>query len=343
MSSHFLITTVSGFESDAQQEVKKALGKATARKTFLKGLLLVDTPLEENEAVALLRDAETYLVARVLPFQQEVRISKGPEGVAQLVDEVMHLENLPAKGEKFRVVCERRGEHEFKSRDVEFALGKELEEKNKAVFGGLDLKEGKIVSVQILQNLAYIGSSPFSHFVNKNPANVKKYEEGERPFTRAFHKLAEAFENFELPQKGVALDIGSAPGGWVKVLLEKGFEVYAVDPAELSPELAGEKGFTHFKMRAEELLNQNKIPKGSLDLLTFDANIEPKKAAEICNEVAPLLKSSAPIVVTFKKTRPGPEVVDEGLEELEKKFEVKAIKRLQHNKQELTIYAIKRA
>ncbi len=57
--------------------------------------------------------------------------------------------------------------------------------------------------------------------------------------SRAEFKLLEALEVFgvSLPSRGRALDLGAAPGGWTRLLLEASLSVVAVDPANLDPRL----------------------------------------------------------------------------------------------------------
>jgi 23S rRNA (cytidine2498-2'-O)-methyltransferase len=70
--------------------------------------------------------------------------------------------------------------------------------------------------------------------------------EGESP-SRAAKKLEEAFSWFgEAPSRGDnCVDLGAAPGGWTKVLLDRGAIVTAVDPGQMDIELRKNRALTH--------------------------------------------------------------------------------------------------
>ncbi|MCQ2591438.1 MAG: SAM-dependent methyltransferase [Treponema sp.] len=77
------------------------------------------------------------------------------------------------------------------------------------------------------------------------PAGTLKFvEDHENPPSRAYLKVQESltmdclFNGVELPHSGQkCFEAGACPGGWTWVLVQLGAEVYAVDRAELAPEL----------------------------------------------------------------------------------------------------------
>ena len=74
--------------------------------------------------------------------------------------------------------------------------------------------------------------------------NITFEEDHENPPSRAYLKIQESltfanlFNGTELPSAGQrCFEAGACPGGWTWVLVGLGAEVYAVDRAELAPEL----------------------------------------------------------------------------------------------------------
>ena len=74
--------------------------------------------------------------------------------------------------------------------------------------------------------------------------NITFEEDHENPPSRAYLKIQESltmanlFNGTELPSSGQrCFEAGACPGGWTWVLVGLGAEVYAVDRAELAPEL----------------------------------------------------------------------------------------------------------
>ena len=83
-----------------------------------------------------------------------------------------------------------------------------------------------------------------------------------RPFdsvSRAYLKFEEALRWSGLSVKIGSrwLDIGAAPGGASQALLARGAEVFAVDPAEMSPILTQNPNFTHFRGRLNQIKRRN--------------------------------------------------------------------------------------
>ena len=66
----------------------------------------------------------------------------------------------------------------------------------------VDLKNpSKVVIVQIFQDQAFIGVSRTEKIITKEIKIFRKYKSGERPLTRAEHKIREALEAFNLEIK----------------------------------------------------------------------------------------------------------------------------------------------
>lgn len=74
---------------------------------------------------------------------------------------------------------------------------------------------------------------------------------GEPP-ARSAGKLAAALAWLGVgPEPGeLCVDLGAAPGGWTHVLLERRARVIAVDPARMSPTVAGRRGLVHVQASA---------------------------------------------------------------------------------------------
>ena len=75
-----------------------------------------------------------------------------------------------------------------------------------------------------------------------------------------------------------ALDLGSAPGGWSKVLAERNLTVFSIDPANLDDKLAKNKKIIHFKQTAQDFLKNNKQ---KFDILVNDMKMDAKDSIEL--------------------------------------------------------------
>eukprot|EP00978_Attheya_sp_CCMP212_P048860 scaffold585624_cov59-Attheya_sp.AAC.2 len=82
--------------------------------------------------------------------------------------------------------------------------------------------------------------------------------------SRAYYKLKEATETYEASRgildqdlyKSIALDCGSAPGGWTKYLIEHFHcpTVYSIDPGSLAPSVSTLKETRHMQMKIQDAL-----------------------------------------------------------------------------------------
>eukprot|EP00550_Attheya_septentrionalis_P004890 CAMPEP_0198298036 /NCGR_PEP_ID=MMETSP1449-20131203/39391_1 /TAXON_ID=420275 /ORGANISM="Attheya septentrionalis, Strain CCMP2084" /LENGTH=565 /DNA_ID=CAMNT_0043999197 /DNA_START=28 /DNA_END=1722 /DNA_ORIENTATION=+ len=82
--------------------------------------------------------------------------------------------------------------------------------------------------------------------------------------SRAYYKLKEATETYEASRgildqdlyKSIALDCGSAPGGWTKYLIERFHcpNVYSIDPGSLAPSVSTLKETRHLQMKIQDAL-----------------------------------------------------------------------------------------
>jgi len=332
--STFIITTSSGFEFEAGKEIERIMPQAKVRSMFFKGNLLVESSHEENEAIAKLREAQTLHVGRVFPVDAKAEISSSKESITKLTDQILQLEKLKPH-DTFVVRCRRRGRHQFTSHDVEETLGAELEQITRAA---VDLRNPrKVVNVQIFQNQAFIGVTDVESILVKPIRESRKYKKGERPFTRAEHKIREAIKAFSLSieEDFEVLDLGAAPGGWTKVLSGLAKRVVAVDPGSLDPAVTALSNVTHIKCRAESLSEDI----GQFHMVTNDMNLSPSESARIMVDVASRLRKGGIAIMTVKfVTHNRRRHVKETIKTLKPKYKDFHVKRLPHNRYEVTLY-----
>jgi tRNA acetyltransferase TAN1 len=330
--SKFIVTVPAGFEPEAKREIESLIPGSKVCSLFFKGNLLVESPWDETEAISKLKEPITLFLGRVFPVDAKITIAPQKDNIWGLYD---LLKGKLKPEDSFAVRCQRRGTHDFSSRDVERDLGRKLEE---ATGARVDLQNpSKIVVVQIFQNIAYLGLTDARNLIVKPILVSRKYAKGERPFTRAEHKIREAIEAFSIkisPDFEV-LDLGSAPGGWTKVLASSAKRVVAVDPAALNAEVERLPNVFHMRCRAEEFPNNM----GLFDLVTNDMNLAPADSARIMVAIAACLKKGGFAVMTVKfVTRNRKKHVEEAIGILEPQYENFKVRRLPHNRYETTLF-----
>ena len=198
-----------------------------------------------------------------------------------------------------------------------------------------------VVSVFCTEERIMLGLSHAAQNLSDWTGGMRKYAFRPETISRAEFKLLEAIEYFSirLPTDGLAVDLGAAPGGWTRILLENGMRVIAVDPANLSSKLDKHPNLTHFRGLAQNFLKENA---SHIDVLVNDMKMDTLKSVSIMNEMSSSIKDGGLAIITFKlpqskKTA----VLNKGLALLSKKYSVKYVKQLFHNRSEITVIARK--
>lgn len=111
-----------------------------------------------------------------------------------------------------------------------------------------------------------------THF--QTPGEVSSIIEKEVP-SRAYYKIAEAFEAFDLPfdHQERVLELGSAPGGASLFLLEQDLNVLGCDPAEMDQRVKKNFYFKHIKRPFETLVKDDF--REDVDWIVSDINLPP--------------------------------------------------------------------
>ncbi len=159
----------------------------------------------------------------------------------------------------------------------------------------------------------------------------------EERISRSEFKLEEAFQVFDiaLPHGGIGVDLGASPGGWTRVLRQRGLRVYAVDPAALDPRLSGDPGIEHFATTAGRFFAERKV---EADVVVNDMKMAPELSCELMVALAPGLRAGGLAIVTLKISENKPLArVAQALTTLRKSYEILHARQLFHNRDEVTV------
>ena len=108
--------------------------------------------------------------------------------------------------------------------------------------------------------------------------------------SRAYAKIEEAIAWRALPVAAghVALEIGAAPGGAVLALARRGLEVYAVDTADIAPQVLALPNVHHLRTKVGAL-RWEELPE-RVDWLLLDVNLAPQVALHEVARLIPKLR-----------------------------------------------------
>ena len=195
----------------------------------------------------------------------------------------------------------------------------------------------QIISVYISNDFVYAGLSQAEENLSVWSGGMRHYAVREDTVSRAGFKLMEALEDYPivLGNNSAALDLGAAPGGWTKVLLENGLRVVAVDPVQLAPVLQANENVEYYNVRAHAYIkSSNKM----FDLIVNDMSMNIMTSINFMLSLKHRLRESGYIIITFKLTKHDRlNKIKEGLRLLSNDFDVVYVKQLFHNRSEVTV------
>jgi 23S rRNA (cytidine2498-2'-O)-methyltransferase len=202
----------------------------------------------------------------------------------------------------------------------------------------LDVRQPQQVLAAVLAGeAAYLGVSLAEENLSSWAGGERRFKRESGQISRAEFKLLEAIESFglALPERGVALDLGAAPGGWTRILRQGGLGVVAVDPADLHPRLAADPGVQHVRALAYDYLRESK---GSFDVILNDMRMDALDSARLTLAAAERLAPQGWALLTLKL----PEhdmgrVAAEALALLSQRATILGARQLFHNRNEVTV------
>jgi 23S rRNA (cytidine2498-2'-O)-methyltransferase len=196
-----------------------------------------------------------------------------------------------------------------------------------------------IVSVLVHHDTIDVGVATPADNLSAWSGGERRFKRYEGQINRSEFKLLEALDVFGIAPSGSALDLGAAPGGWSKVLADAGCDVVAVDPADLDerlpPRVRHFRGTTGEFMRAER--------KDRYDLIVNDMRMDARMSARTQVSLADHLTPSGLAVMTLKIGRRAPLAeVRDAVRVLRRAYEVRGVRQLFHNRNEVTAHLAKR-
>lgn len=200
----------------------------------------------------------------------------------------------------------------------------------------LDVRDPvQVISVTCTPEEAFIGLSLAWENLSSWTGGERRFKRVPEQVSRAEFKLLEALETFriDLPAAGRALDMGAAPGGWTRLLSEAGFDVLAVDPAELDPRVSALPSVQHIRKTVQDARLT-----GKFDVIVNDMRMDARDSARLMATSAELLKPGGVGVMTLKLPEDRQALTaDAALRILAAQFEVIGARQLFHDRSEITV------
>jgi 23S rRNA (cytidine2498-2'-O)-methyltransferase len=348
-SANILITAHAEFLDSALIEMKQVERELRSLDMLVPGIMLGSVP-DVPTFMRTVAEEGPIFVRHLAPVQTIILIQNTEEDLEHLAVSLAGLPTFPMleRGQHFAVQTRlMQGEdggskRAYSSGKINQLLAEAIMEETGAVE---DRKKPQIVvSLLCTQDKAYMGISLAGDNISAWAGGMRHFAQTEAQISRAEFKLLEALETFgvTLPTHGRALDLGAAPGGWTRLLLEAGLQVVAVDPAKLDLRLVRLRGLTHYRGYAEAYLEETERQKLLFDIITNDMRMDAREAARLLIQARGNLKREGFIISTLKLPHATATIdplknLRESMSLLNRYFDIVQAKQLFHNRQEVTV------
>jgi len=336
-----LATSAAGSEEWALAELRALLPSVSVPSVLAPGVALLRPGIPYDAFADRVLVARPVFVRHLAPVQAEATLRDSPADVDVLREAAIVVAAGLAAGTRFSVQSRLLGPgpHALRKVEVNEACSDAIAARTGAL---LDCRSPEwIVSLTMSGAWAGAGLSLAARNRSAWPGGERRFRHEEARVSRAEFKLLEAIEAFGIavPEKGVALDLGAAPGGWTRALRERGLRVIAVDPADLDPRVAADRGVTHVRARVEDFLPR--APR--VDFLACDLRMDAANAVRVLLSAGRFLRPSADALTTLKLPEKAPargswpRIVDNALQQLATRYEVVDARQLFHCRSEICV------
>jgi 23S rRNA (cytidine2498-2'-O)-methyltransferase len=350
-----IVTAHPEFLEAAIDELQHLDERLTSESILAPGIALCRT----SDVAALMRFAAKQrptFVRHLAPAQAIIDLTSTEEDIGKIALTIADMPSFSMleRGQRFavqtRFVQDSEGQahhakHPYSSGQLNQQLAEAIAEETGAIES---IKKPQVViSVLCTATRCYLGISPAEENLSAWPGGARHFAQTSEQISRAEFKLLEALETFgvSLPSHGWALDLGAAPGGWTRLLLEEGLHVVAVDPAKLDARLAKSPHLEYYRGYAETYLEEAIKKHKKFDVIVNDMRMDARDAARLLGPASRCLRSVDGFVLSTLKLPHATREINplatlrEALNILHKHYNVVEARQLFHNRQEVTVIA----
>jgi 23S rRNA (cytidine2498-2'-O)-methyltransferase len=300
------------------------------------------------EASGKIRASGAVFVSYLAPI--EIRLPRGgpDDGIAAITAAALEL--LERHGQRKSPVSVHLFSLGASDQGLGRTVGKELAERLRADGVSIERKAPSfLVTVGVTEEEYLVGACGVEAALSSWPLGQARYRlDDAQSVSRAEGKLVEALDTlpFSPALECSVIDLGASPGGWTRVLAERGHRVEAVDPAELDAGVTRMRGVTHHRMAADRFIGEARGRGLRFGALVNDMRMDPVESAQLVDEAAAILSPNAAVLMTLKlKLESRPEeifgVISQAKEILSRRYELQGARQLFSNRSEVTV-ALKR-
>lgn len=197
----------------------------------------------------------------------------------------------------------------------------------------------QILSACVIPDGIVLGLNGVANALTDWPGGRVRLARPKGQIARSEFKLEELFRTTDLPipTTGIAIDLGASPGGWTRILRQRGLIVWAVDPADLDPRIASDPDVYHIRTTAGPFLSETSL---EADLVVNDMRMSADLSVSVMRGAMRRLKPGGVTIQTLKITPHGAlRTVRNALSTLSDDYEMLFARQLHHNRNEVTVVA----
>ena len=310
------------------------------------GIAIVEPGVSFAEFAAHVNSIGLFFLRHIAPVQQRVALTGAEADIETLctaAEDLAHLLNPTGTfSVQSRVLA--HGPLPYRKVAINETLSLRLEASTGATMNTREPEQ--VVTVLCTPTTGYVGVSHTSQNLSAWPGGKHRFKREEGQISRSEFKLLEALSvfNISLPNEGMALDIGAAPGGWTRVLRAAGLSVVALDPAELDERLAGVSGVAHVQKRIQDYLADGSRNRAApFRVIVNDLKMDARGSVEIMQRVRPRMALGGFGIMTLKLPRSIRSTATmlaflrSDIERLRRGYAVLGARQLYHNRSEITV------
>lgn len=331
-----ILTADPDFIEFARDELRQADSTAQISAEIRPGVLLVEGNGRFFPLAQQWQKQPPTFIRHICPVQETVPLTETSADISQLTQIVTRqFLDLIEPEWSFSIQSRIFADVPYKPFDINSAMADIVQTHTGAP---LDVRQpGQVLSIVVAEKTAYLGLSLTAHNLSDWAGGMRRFAREKGQISRAEFKLLEALEIFkiQLPPRGIALDLGAAPGGWTRVLRQKEQYVTAVDPAHLHPSLQTDRSVRHMQMTAEDYMGQ--YP-DTFDLIVNDMRLDARDSSRLMVDYAPYLYRHGLAIMTLKLPKNNRRtVIDHSFNILKQAYHIQNARQLFHNRSEITI------
>lgn len=196
-----------------------------------------------------------------------------------------------------------------------------------------------VLSACVIPEGIVLGLNGVANALTDWPGGRVRLSRPKGQISRSEFKLEELYRTTDLPlpASGTAIDLGASPGGWTRILRQRGLQVWAIDPADLDPRVVSDPGVHHIRTTAGRFLAETQLEAG---LIVNDMRMTVELSVSVMRGAMRRLKPEGMIIQTLKITPHGAlRTVRNALSALSQDYEIIFARQLHHNRNEVTVVA----